>query len=65
MKTARDNMYLTSGSMMGFEQTRIKPWWTEKEAKVRTLNNLLADIMSHLISKQKSCYDNKFYFYCI
>lgn len=30
MTSTSGNMHLTSASMMGFEQTRIKPWCTEK-----------------------------------
>lgn len=31
------NVHLTSESMRGFEQTRINPWCTEKEAEVDVL----------------------------
>ena len=41
-------MHLTSASVMGFEQTRIKPWCTEK-----IMVKVLADIITEKSYKRK------------
>lgn len=49
--------------MMGFEQTRIKPWCTEKKkAKVIVLADLISDKSHRSNMLLKLDYDNKVYF---